>query len=137
MRKSLLGIVLAATLLPVSLVHAGVKEDLNNGKTVKEIIAATDEKDLEAVLEDFIKNAPDKAYDAIAAAMSSFPSKIDFIQSFAINRGLDKTTIQNLASNAKQNSGLFSGLEGRDGPNTNLSFNTGGNTGGGVRVSPN
>lgn len=70
MRKSLLGFVLAAALLPVSMVHAGVREDLAAGKTAEEIItqANNDKADIAAVLNEIIVLAPDKTNEAVAAA---------------------------------------------------------------------
>lgn len=110
MRKSLLGFVLAAALLPVSLVHAGVKEDLDAGKSVEEIIAQAkaDGADIEAILGQIIANAPDKAYAAVAAAMVAFPGQVSQIKSFALSRGLDAATIASISANP----GLFSGVNG-------------------------
>lgn len=110
MRKSLLGFVLAAALLPVSLVHAGVKEDLDAGKSVEEIIAQAkaDGADIEAILGQIIANAPDKAYAAVAAAMVAFPGQVSQIKSFALSRGLDAATVASISANP----GLFSGVNG-------------------------
>jgi hypothetical protein len=70
MRKSLLGFVLAAALLPVGLAHAGVKEDLQAGKSVEEIITKADNEkaDIAVVLNEIITNAPEQTEAALAAA---------------------------------------------------------------------
>ncbi len=125
MRKSLLGFALAAALLPVSIVHAGVKEDLAAGKSVEEIIsqAKADGQDIEDVLGQIISNAPDKAYAAVAAAMAAYPDQTSKISSFAVSKGLDRSTIATMASNARSG-GLFSSTS-----SVGTGFGTGNNLG--------
>jgi hypothetical protein len=101
MRKSLLGLVLAATLLPFATAHAApagatgkAKSSYNKAtKNAKEAIAAGIAAGLtiEEAMTELLEVDGANAADIISAAVSAAPTQAGAITSFAINKGVSKT----------------------------------------------
>lgn len=143
MRKSLLGVVLAATLLPVSLVHADVASDVQSGKPLDVIFAEAkaNNQDVLDVLGQVIAADSSKAYAAVAAAMAANPKQANAISSFAISRGLDRSTVNSMAASYTGNTGgIFSGTTSTYSPMNMSSFSSfsgfGSSSAGGGGASP-